>query len=208
MNTKTCPACGSDDIQSNKNYHVIKSDIFLNEAITVEVVEDECLLCGAEGDFESKNELELKASIDLRKKQVVKNIINALTDAGHNLAGIERALSLPQRTLSKWKNDDNSASAAGVTLLKFITFFPWLIEVAENGFDYAKAQETCAHASVNYLCKKQDPDIVSHLNSRQVGNTYVYNHIDLGIHKHFSGETVQTKRGTPTTPSFTEIVVA
>ena len=57
------------------------------------------------------------------------------------MSAIERALSLPQRTLTKWKNGVIKPSAAGLALMKYIRTFPWLIEVAENNFEYNIAQK-------------------------------------------------------------------
>jgi hypothetical protein len=52
-----------------------------------------------------------------------------------NLASMERALDIPQRTFAKWKNRSVTPSATGVTLLKFIKLFPWLVEVGDQKFD-------------------------------------------------------------------------
>jgi hypothetical protein len=152
MSTKLCPACGSDNIDTKKAKQFFH-DYFAG-SIEIEEVEDSCLICGADGDFESVNDDEARHALETIKRNGAKNIINGFASKGYNLAGIERALELPQRTLSKWRND-NTPTAAGLTLLKFISIFPWLIDVADTHFNYDKSQEICAHASVNFLCKKK-----------------------------------------------------
>ncbi|MCP4353876.1 MAG: NUDIX hydrolase [Desulfobacterales bacterium] len=67
------------------------------------------------------------------------------------MASIERALELPQRTLTKWKNGRTKPSATVITLLKFLRIFPWLLEVAENKFDYSTAQKIHIENAVNKL---------------------------------------------------------
>lgn len=148
MSIKTCPACGSQNVMTNK---VTRSfyDRFAGD-IETEMTEDECPLCGMEGDFESVNDSETKSALEHLKKNATQNIINAFVANGFNLASIERALELPQRTLSKWRND-TSPSAAGVTLLKFISIFPWLLAVADTNFDLLKSQEICVHNAISYI---------------------------------------------------------
>lgn len=148
MSTKTCPACGSQNVMTNK---VTRSfyDRFAGD-IETEMTEDACSLCGMEGDFESVNDTETKSALEHLKKNATKNIINAFIANGFNLASIERALELPQRTLSKWRND-TPPSSAGVTLLKFISLFPWLMAVADTNFDPLKSQEICVHNAISYI---------------------------------------------------------
>jgi hypothetical protein len=62
---------------------------------------------------------------------------------------MERVLGLPQRTLAKWKNRSVVPSAAGVSLLKYIRVFPWLLEVAENDYDYAISQKIHLSTAMN-----------------------------------------------------------
>jgi transposase-like protein len=153
MSTKTCPACGSQDVVT-KNVTRSFYDRFAGE-IETNITEDVCSLCGMEGDFESVNDFETKLALEHLKKNAAQNIINAFVANGFNLASIERALELPQRTLSKWRNDTPPA-AAGLTLLKFISLFPWLLTVADTNFDILKSQEICAHNAISYIYNQRN----------------------------------------------------
>ena len=148
MSTKMCPACGSTDIKTKK---AIQSfyDRFAGD-IETEITEDECSRCGMDGDFESVNDSETKHALELLRKNAAQNIINAFVNNGYNLASMERALELPQRTLSKWKNDTPPV-AAGLTLLKFIALFPWLLTVADTKFDQVQSQAICVHNAIDLL---------------------------------------------------------
>jgi hypothetical protein len=64
---------------------------------------------------------------------------------------------LPQRTLSKWKNGVTNPSASGTALMKFLWLYPWLLEVAESQYDYAKAQKIYITSALG--------EVITHLNS-------------------------------------------
>lgn len=177
MSTKICPACGSEHIETKKSLQFFHD--FFAGSVEVEVTEDECLVCGADGDFESVNDEETKHALETIKKNGAKNIINGFSSHGFNLAAIERALELPQRTLSKWRND-SAPTAAGLSLLKFISIFPWLINVADTNFNFEQSQEICAHAAVKYLCEKKT-EINSNISSRLSYGTAVVNITQVAI---------------------------
>lgn len=139
MTKKICPACGAEDIIKRKTPHLI------NEAFgggrEVDIVEDRCKVCGTVGDFFSQNDALISEAIDQCKSLAVKNILqDFLCHAATSMSSMERALELPQRTLTKWKNGQTKPSAAGLALLKMLRIFPWLLDVAENKFDYEKGQ--------------------------------------------------------------------
>jgi hypothetical protein len=67
---------------------------------------------------------------------------------------IERILNLPQRTLTKWKNNISQPSAAGVALLKFLRVFPWLLNVAENLYNYDASQKIFLQSAFNMMMQK------------------------------------------------------
>ena len=73
-------------------------------------------------------------ALEQSKKESVTCILDSLSQLGTNLAAMERALELPQRTLSRWKSGADP-SAAGLTLLRFINTYPWLLEVADAKYD-------------------------------------------------------------------------
>ena len=139
MNDYICPACGSDTIDKET---LIKSiqEPFAGEK-EIEIVNYTCSTCGFDGDIFKENEKVLQDSIDELKIHAVKNILEDFQQKNYSFSAIERALEIPQRTLSKWKSTNTKPSAAVVALLKYLHLFPWLIEVAEQKFDYPSAQK-------------------------------------------------------------------
>jgi len=98
---------------------------------------DTCRRCGESGDFANRNE----TLIDEKKAEAVKasvvSMLAALSDSGITMAYFERALSLPARTLARWK--EGQLSASGAALLRLVRTYPWLLEVADEGFDQRHA---------------------------------------------------------------------
>ncbi len=138
MESKICPICGIGELIRKEEKEVV-NDLFAGE-YTITRVYYICPVCGEEGDFFNENENAVSEIEKNLKKTSIKNIIDHLEKMGHRLAGIERSLELPQRTLSKWKNEHIEASAAGVSLLKYIYIYPWLLELADKNFDPQEAQ--------------------------------------------------------------------
>lgn len=63
----------------------------------------------------------------------MKELIESLESKGLKLAYIERCLGLPQRTISRWKSGEESAS--GKALLQIIDNCPWILEIAKNHYN-------------------------------------------------------------------------
>lgn len=66
-------------------------------------------------------------------KTSVPRMLELLGAHGMSMAYIERALDLPVGTAVRWKAGE--CSAAALALLRIITTFPWVVEVAESGLD-------------------------------------------------------------------------
>lgn len=133
MTEHICPACGSEDVQVLTKNRLIKESFGIQSEIAF--VENICNTCGTVGDFQDLNEkIEIEAIAKL-KSDVAVWILDSFQEQKLNLSSIERALELPQRTLAKWKNRSTNPSATGVSLLKFIKLFPWLLEVGDQKFD-------------------------------------------------------------------------
>ena len=130
--SKICPLCGSDQVEQEEKIETI-SDSF-GENVEVILAYDICKRCGMDGDFTGCNDTIIQEAVDALRAQTVTTILQYFSDHKANFAGMERALELPQRTLSKWKNGSTAPTAAGVTLVKFLRLFPWLTIVAENRF--------------------------------------------------------------------------
>ncbi|MCK4796007.1 MAG: hypothetical protein KAT05_01430 [Spirochaetes bacterium] len=149
MNKNICPACGSENIKKNKRVKYIEMPFGGKKS--TEIIEYECNTCGTSGDFFNKNEEHLQKIISELKNESISNILNNFTDNHISLASIERALDIPQRTLTKWKNKTVNPSSTGIALFRFLRLFPWLLEVAENKYNYVKAQKIQMKSAFNKM---------------------------------------------------------
>jgi len=154
MNKQRCPACGSIDIIDEKKNIFIKEPFGGQDII--EIHENICSICGSRGDFFNQNETLIDETIKKLKQRSIESILNDFIDSKMSMSSIERALEIPQRTLTKWKNRTNVPSSAGVALMRFIKLFPWLLEVAENKYDYNEAQKIHINAAIQKLLPEID----------------------------------------------------
>jgi len=154
MNKQRCPACGSIDIIDEKKNILIKEPFGGQD--NIEIHENICSMCGSRGDFFNQNEPLIDETIKELKQKSIENILNYLIDSKISMSSIERALEIPQRTLTKWKNRTNVPSSAGTALMRFIKLFPWLLEVAENKYDYSEAQKIHINAAIQKLLPEID----------------------------------------------------
>ena len=123
------------------------------------------------GDFLKTNDDIIQGVLDQLKERSAVSILSDFAKYGYNFSSLERALELPQRTLTKWKTTGKT-SAAGLTLLRFLRLFPWLIEVAEKRFDYQEAQRTCINAALKTV-NFQDPFSSSGIPATNIGTLNV-----------------------------------
>lgn len=154
MNKQRCPACGSIDIIDEKKSILIKKPFGGQD--NIEIHENICSICGSRGDFFNQNELLIDETIKKLQQKSIENILNYFIDNKVSMSSIERALEIPQRTLTKWKNRTNVPSSAGIALMRFIKLFPWLLEVAENKYDYSEAQKIHINAAIQKLLPEID----------------------------------------------------
>jgi len=81
-------------------------------------------------------------------KQLIKSIKKK---RGGSYAGIERALQLPQGTLRKWVSGQTKPSKAGIALLQFIDACPWLVDVADENFNFDSAMKIMIVDSLKHV---------------------------------------------------------
>jgi len=157
MNKKRCPVCGSEEVLEKKETITITEPFAGKD--NIEIIKNKCLACESEGDFFDQNENIIEDTIKNLKQKCVENILQYFIDSKVSMSSIERALEIPQRTLAKWKNKGSKTSSAGIALLRFIRLFPWLLEVAENKYDYQKAEDIQINIVIQkILGKKSFPD--------------------------------------------------
>ena len=152
MNKKRCPACGSVEILEKKETITI-TEPFAGED-NIEIIENVCSTCESRGDFFDQNENIIEETIKELKQKSIENILKYFIDNKISMSSIERALEMPQRTLAKWKNKGSKTSSAGIALLRFIRLFPWLLEVAENKYDYQKAETIQINSVIQKILDK------------------------------------------------------
>lgn len=130
MSKIKCPACGSSNLSAvqhkKSNQLTLGGDFQYLETIY------SCADCGEEGDFASQNDKEFDKAHDVALTAQVSRLIEGLSEKNVTMASFERAFELPQRTLTRWKGGDFSASS--VALLRTVHTFPWILEAAEKRF--------------------------------------------------------------------------
>jgi hypothetical protein len=133
-----CPACGSHELKalSEQKSHqlTLGGEFHYMEQMY------KCASCGEEGDFANRNDDVFKIAEHEALKKLVPSLIDDLSKEKISMAQFERAFELPQRTLTRWKGGDFSASS--VALLRTIKTFPFIINVAEKKFNPGFAQRS------------------------------------------------------------------
>ncbi|MDZ7794911.1 MAG: hypothetical protein U5P10_14825 [Spirochaetia bacterium] len=156
MNTPTCPVCGSEGVKAYTKREYLQEPFGGQTA--VELKEYRCPVCESTGDLFNENDELIEQTQNELKFQSVKNILDDFHRNKISMSALERALGIPQRTFTKWKNGNAKASATGITLLRFIRLFPWLVDVAENKYDYDTAQKIYIQSAVQKLLSKVEFD--------------------------------------------------
>jgi DNA-binding transcriptional regulator YiaG len=164
-----CPVCGSDKVESIVQKEIIYGD--LGKILTADIPHEKCIECDFEGDLSGESEKEMVKALSTLNQTYVEEVLNFFDERKISYAGIERAVGLPQRTLTKWKNGISSPTAAGIALLKYLRAFPWLIEVAEHKFDFNISQKIFISTALNIFVNSVD------FNQSYVGK----NEIDIGV---------------------------
>lgn len=149
MTRVQCPACGSDSVETVSIPESYTAPYGPN--VNYCVVEHRCLTCDTQGDFLSANDAVIENAIKHSDEESIGRMLSALGERGYSMASIERAFRLPARTLFRWKAE-KACSSAGLALLRVVRTYPWLVGVAESGFDPRIASRdlitaACEHAS-------------------------------------------------------------
>ena len=130
QNKAICPVCGSSAVESEikATEHVFPG----GGHFSVDEVLNRCSACGEEGDFAGVNDKRVDKALEIFRKGFSSDLIQKLATRNISMAWIERCLALPQRTLHRWKN--GSCTASDLALLRIIDTFPWILDVAKQGF--------------------------------------------------------------------------
>lgn len=134
----SCPACGSFDYELIKNINSEQAPF--GPQIEEEEITYKCNICDSDFDYYDVIEQQKESALEISKKISIEKMLDFLSKKGYSLAAIERALELPQRTISRWKSNKD-LSSVGIALLRIIRTYPWILEVAENKFNERAAFE-------------------------------------------------------------------
>ena len=80
-------------------------------------------------------------------------LITKLKELDCSFVAMERILELPIGIISKWESGEVKVKAEDIVLLRVIITFPWLLNVAEDGFTHDAARERLLIAVKESLIK-------------------------------------------------------
>lgn len=135
MDEIQCPACGSRDIEVTRALRSYAAPYGPAKAYEIEIAR--CRTCDESGDFREANDRLIKKVVEDADKESVDALVGWLHGAGVSMAYLERALSLPPRTVARWKA--GGCSASGLALLRIVRCFPWVLDVAAARFNESAA---------------------------------------------------------------------
>lgn len=132
MLAKKCPVCGAESAFNKENKKFTATYAGINAVATIPVMV--CSCCGAKFDAgKDADALRKKAMLTARNNSVSKTLEQL--EETYSFTEIERSLFLPSKTLSKWKNNSKTPSAAAAALVSLLGVFPWLSYVGMANFD-------------------------------------------------------------------------
>ncbi len=189
-----CPACGELD------YNLIKEVTSNTAPYGPEITDTEmtykCNICDSEFDYYDILGEESESSLEISKKKSIDGMVNYLSNIGYNMAAIERALELPQRTISRWKSS-KELSSIGIALLRIIRTYPWIIEVAEEKFDFNTALQIHIQNAVKDLLSIDSFsgfNFTKYFDKQVIKKTLsIYVNIQNGIQDYVEGPSIDTK---------------
>lgn len=158
MNELVCPVCAMGELQQEKKVLKI-SKYGLSESREVEV--SYCPVCEAESYLHTEDESVRREMVNSLEQRNVRIVLEKMAQEKINFASLERALSLPQRTLSKWKQGATKPSEAGIVLVNLLNLMPWLSRVVDNDYD----PQLALSLQWESLCKNTEPVATDALDS-------------------------------------------
>lgn len=127
-----CPVCGSSEIQIKPGHSFIAAPY--GPSVSYEDNVSECDACGSIVSLSKFLDHTDQKALQESAKESYDSMLSYLKENGISSAYIERALELPQRTVSRWKFT-GELSAISVALLRIVRTYPWILKVAERKFD-------------------------------------------------------------------------
>ncbi len=135
MDKKQCVLCGSLNVSEKVIHEKIHAP--LGPEVSYEKKLLVCSDCSFEHEF---SEVDKERALVESKRRTAEDILDYLKSSGWSLSAIERALGLPQRTISRWKTD-HEPSAAGLALLRILRVYPFVLKLADEKFSEDVARD-------------------------------------------------------------------
>lgn len=132
MTDKKCPVCGTESSlkEENKLFTAVYAGTRAEVSIPVKV----CSCCGAQFDAGKDTDEQRKKAMLAARNNSVSETLERL-EKTTSFTDIERSFYLPPKTLSKWKNQSKTPSAAAAALVNLLGVFPWLSYVGMANFE-------------------------------------------------------------------------
>lgn len=155
-----CPICNA-----KKSLHKKEKDSKVSynlQHASAKINYYKCSCCGAELElnFEKENELAIKKATERARSNSVSETLKQL-EKDFSFVEIERSLFLPPKTLSKWKNQSKTPSAAAAGLVSLLGVFPWLSYVGLVNYNLKESYKIAYTAILKKL--KEEPEIYNEI---------------------------------------------
>ena len=121
---------------------------FISILTFVTLIKLKCIDCGTIVEYSKLFDKSYEKAIENSQKNSIENMLENLSKKGYSLSAIERALELPQRTISRWKTTGD-LSSVGIALLRIINTYPWILNVAQNKFEPICARNVFIQSAVS-----------------------------------------------------------
>ncbi len=155
-----CPICNAKNTlhKKEKNFKVS----YNLQNVLAKINYYKCSSCGAELElnFEKENELVIKKATEIARSNSVSETLKQL-EKDFSFVEIERSLFLPPKTLSKWKNQSKTPSAAAASLISLLGIFPWLSYVGLVNYNLKESYKIAYTAILKKL--KEKPEIYNEI---------------------------------------------
>lgn len=131
MYTGICPVCGA--ASSLQKETLVFTAVYAGTQASEDLPVMVCSHCGAHFDIDkTDDELRKKAMQSARNNSVSKTL--SKLEEEFSFTDIERSFSLPPKTLSKWKTQSKTPSAAAAAFVSLLGVFPWLSYVGMTDY--------------------------------------------------------------------------
>lgn len=153
MTKPMCPSCGDNEIQQILEEY--SCSVPFGPTVQRKVKHWKCESCGYEGDLNNEGEEARIALLQESKTRSVAMMLDALVQRGITNAYFERSLGLPVRSVARWKKGEFTSSA--LALLRLVSTYPWLLDVANKDYSKQEANErlfVAASLMIESVCKE------------------------------------------------------